>query len=341
MNESNLVRRALNGDIEPTDAYNLLVSDRVDLETLENVAFEISKSWHNAQVMLDGFIGGVLKCYAKPICFFCHRHLLSGDEMSADELTSAMEYLLKKGVKHAELGVGAVQADGGKRLLEILKLCNNNYPEMGVWVKVGYGFDLTYAANLTRIDNIEFVALALEIFDEALHRVLKPGDDLSFKLRLLDHLDKLHLPLGCILVCGLGETLDSYLRLFKLLKFLRNLRYIALCPFTPVATSPLANKPPCEEAFWRRLTCILRIMLPHVEMHSGHSLKALRLALKAGANRFVHFGLSIYHKSVADHLHSHKIGGNMEKLSGNLYVHDLRSFSSKIATDLGLRVTWG
>jgi len=223
-------------------------------------------------------------------CLYCglrrDNRELTRYRMTVDEIFSAAVKAGREGFKTIVLQAGE---DPYYKLEVIADLIRRIKSSSDVAVTLSLG-DLTKDAyQKMRLAGADRYLLKFETSEPLLFRRLRPGTNLTGRLKQLSILKKLGYQIGSGNITGLpGQSLDSVAKDILLLKKLE-VEMAGIGPFIPHLQTPLGNSLPGDLYLNLKVLAVTRLLLPLTHLPATTATASVhpsgrRLALKAGAN---------------------------------------------------------
>ena len=127
------LNKILKGELlTANEVYDMFTSNEISLHDIENYAFEVMLKEKDRKILLEGFIGPILDCYARPYCLYCHRNSITLVELQLNDIINTLDYFVKRSCTVLELGNGSIPPDNGSRIINMIKEIEGMYDEVKV-----------------------------------------------------------------------------------------------------------------------------------------------------------------------------------------------------------------
>ena len=270
------------------DIAILLRAEREQLQALFQKADEVRERHLGKGVHLRAIIEFSNNCIRN--CLYCglrrDNRKLTRYRMPVDEIFSAAVKASREGFKTIVLQAGEdpyYKSEVIANLVRRIKSCS----DVAVTLSLG---DLTkYSYQNMRIAGADRYLLKFETSEPLLFRRLRPGTNLTGRLKQLSLLKELGYQVGSGNITGLpGQSLESIAEDILLLKKL-GVEMAGIGPFIPHLQTPLGNSLPGDLYLNLKALAVTRLLLPLTHLPATTATAAVhpsgrRLALKAGAN---------------------------------------------------------
>ncbi len=292
-----ILTKALKDEITKDEALILFrkVQSYDKLMELMRVASKVRDDEVGRVIKLMGFIASITPCKVDPPCRYCFRWankklFTMEDVLTDEELRIAIKAIEEKGLKRVELGGGTWLGEEGRKMTlhKISVVCKASR-RIGVWVNNGPSF---YPEDVYKFKDmgVEGIACNLETINEDIYRRLRPGLDLSMRIRIIEETEKAGLGIDNTLMIGLGEEwsqqhpYEDWVEFLFYFKKFKNLKIMEIHPFRPTWNSPAQNMPPGSVFETVKAIAIARLIYRNVDISGAHDI----LNILAGANLAMH-----------------------------------------------------
>lgn len=280
--------------------------------------------------------GGLFACDITPTCAYCT--FFTRKQGKLDDLLAAVKKLDALGLRHFHISGGTSLKKGYdaeiiKTLEEIKKLSS-----MEIEVNLGPSFKKETLKEFKDL-GVESVTSSLEVLNEELFKVAKPGDSLKARKDLLKECDKLDIPLNSMILLGLGESDEDIIdHLFYLASF-ENFYKLRLSRFYPFPNTKFANHPRCSPWKLACVCAVARLIMPkkQISMAAGNDffndLPLFHLSGGGGELFAVRMGKASPQAMPGVNVHE------LKEAKEEIYVIDQREHFSQCLESFGIKAT--
>jgi len=197
-------------------------------------------------IYLTAHIHMVTPCRLSPPCKYCS---ISSSIMRIRRLRETLtDEELVKSVKRAEKKreITSITLVGGSDikgqddlLIDVLKKVRS-VTDIDVSIDVGAPISIE-TLRILKEEGVTAIYSSLETLNRQVFNDAKPGDSLDLRIKLLHDASSLNIPVGTIIMNGLGSESDV-MKSIDFMEQFRNVKYLYISTFNPVRGTPWENR---------------------------------------------------------------------------------------------------
>jgi biotin synthase len=217
-----------------------------DDRVYEEEASEIRDRELGREIYLTAHIHMVTPCRLSPPCKYCSisssiaRVRRLRETLTDEELVKNVKGIEKKKEITSITLVGGSDIKGqGDLLIDVVKKVRN---VTGIDVSIDVGAPISIETlQILKEEGVTAIYSSLETVNRHAFNDAKPGDSLDLRIKLLHDASSAGIPVGTIIMNGLGSESDVMKSIDFMQRFL-NIKYIYISTFNPVRGTPWENR---------------------------------------------------------------------------------------------------
>lgn len=277
-----LLEKALAGGLTRELAVEILEGSRDITNAAE--LFKAASALRDERIGRDLWwsagISAVLPCKVVPRCAYCT--YFTTEPFPVEALVKAVCAVEGLGVRHVHLSGGTDLNGYGREILSMISAIKTA-SDIRIEINLGPSLDRCDIRELKEL-GVRSVTSSLETLNPALFTMVKPGDSLERRKRLLEDCDSEGMSVRSMMMIGLGETYEDRIDQLFYMKGIKNLYHLRLSRFNPYRGTALAGNRRCSPWELARTTAVARLIMPDVQLGlaAGNTNDDIPLWLIAG-----------------------------------------------------------
>jgi len=265
------LERGRRGEVDlPTAETLLRGARRADRAAeLYSAASEVRDRRLGRRLLLTAHIHMVTDCAVDPPCKYCS---LSSSIASVERERTPLKgrEVIRRVVAATERGVDGIVLVGGTHLDGSDDELRTLLPKVRDATSADLALDIGPSLSESTLEwlkefGVESVYCSIETINERAFSAAKPGDGYAARLEFMDRVDRLGLPLGNIVMNGLGSPTDLLRSILHSRRY-RHLAHLHISTFHPVPGTPWAHRRPGSPATSLAALAIARFAFPDLQL---------------------------------------------------------------------------
>jgi len=209
-------------------------------------AAEIRDRELGREIYLTAHIHMVTPCRLSPPCKYCSisstipeiRGLR--DTLTDEELRNTVEKIDKRKEITSITLVGGTDIAGQDDILLNVVKSVRNITDIDITIDVGAPISMG-TLEILKEEGVTAIYSSIETINSEIFKEAKPGDSLDKRVKLIHDASSLNIPVGTIIMNGLGSESDV-MKSIDFMQQFRNVKYLYVSTFNPVRGTPWENR---------------------------------------------------------------------------------------------------
>jgi len=267
---NDILKKAKEGNKLNKDEFIQLfeIDDEENLKRLLEIASDLRTNLDKS-IKLTSTIHLTNKCQVFPRCKYCGFAAKTSQDgyydafyKSDDEIYQIAKCVEKSGIPRISCSGG--HGYKGKQAINAARIVKG---ETSLELLVNVGADLTpEAISKLKEYGTDTICCNLETTNEELFNYIKPGENLSDRIKICEMVSDAGIGLSSGLLIGIGESYEDRVNHLMFLSKFKTLEEIPIMGFNPYADTPMENHPPCSIEEQLKTIAIVRIMYPNIRI---------------------------------------------------------------------------
>jgi len=208
-------------------------------------ASEIRDRELGRKIYLTAHVYMATPCGLSPLCKYCS---ISGsipeirglrDTLTDEELRNTVEKIDKRKEITSITLVGGTDIAGQDDILLNVMKSVRNITDIDITIDVSAPLSMG-TLEILKEEGVTAIYFSIETINSEIFKEAKPGDSLDKRVKLLHDASSLNIPVGTIIMNGLGSE-SEVIKSIDFMQQFRNVKYLYVSTFNPVRGTPWEN----------------------------------------------------------------------------------------------------